>query len=59
MYIYIYIYICIYKKWTKKRGHLQKCSQFGITVTGRTEIKENRIFLECFLGNLIKKLLTF
>ena len=43
----------------KKSAHPQKHSQFGITVTGRTEINKNRVFLECFLGDLFKKLLTY
>ena len=43
----------------KKGGHLQKYSQFGVTVTRRIKINKNRIFLECFLGDLIKKLLTY
>ena len=44
---------------SKKSGHRQKYSHFGTTVIGRTEMKENRIFLECFLRDLIKKLLTY
>ena len=43
----------------KESGHPQKYSHFGITITGRTENKENHIFLECFLQDLIKKHLKY
>ena len=55
--IYICVCVCVYIKGVdKKSGHLQKYSQFGVTVTGRTEINKNRIFLEFLLRDLFKKL---
>ena len=58
-YIYIYIYIYIYTGGGQKSGHPQKYSQFGVTTTGRTEIKKNHMFLECFLRDLFKMLLKY
>ena len=40
--IYTDMYMYMYRGWPKKGGHRQKYSQFGITVTRRTEMKENR-----------------
>ena len=52
--VYVYVYV---QGVDKKSDHPQKYSQFGITITGRTEIKENHIFLGCFLRDLLKMLL--
>ena len=47
------VVIHIYRGWPKKSSHRQKYSQFDLTVNGRTEMKENRIFFKSFLGDLI------
>ena len=52
------MYMCTWRS-HKKIGHPQKYGQFGITITGRTEINENHIYLECFLRDLIKTFLKY